>query len=624
MAEPKDPLDAFLEDETVETGTPGFNVEPLTPTKRLILQNFFDTNTEARKKLLKQMGYEMNPSDDNQVRPIGSKQMYIEIDPGFSDAYKKGGLMGVGKEILQDVGDIGYDMADFGQKVVAILGGAVAGSVPGALAAGAASGALSNTAKQNIRDLFLDEDMPFDAKEMAVDSALSAVGAGAGKFLKAGARKLKDFTLSTRIDGIKNAIKSAGNVADPELIEKAARNPEMFTKEAVEGGNRRLYEATKGIFGLEGDEILRDVSELKRIRSESYFGKMIDPLRKAQTDAVNALSLDRNANVPYADASEQLQKLYTALEEDMLFGNPTSESEEAFEIVKNQIKNLKKMAAGNLGVDPEKITDKQLSQASFNFGQARRFLDGFQDKAFNVTTNRENATVRKAAGGMRQYLDDVAVKSGNEIGKLYPETNAQMFQILEDYNRAKQLMGDPGKIMRAYVGGAENKSAFEIKDFMTQLDEKYKTNLAKDFEPAAAQAVFENVYRGTPAKGSSRVNAFMVGETVKGAGKGLGIGAGLGSMIPGIGTGTGATIGLVGGGIMGASKAAALANPETGLKTLGGMLETQAKRNAMDPTKLAIQDALAAGVGAGALSQAGQVQGTPPEEIDPLDAYLAE
>jgi hypothetical protein len=148
---------------------------------------------------------------------------------------------------------------------------------------------------------------------------------------------------------------------------------------------------------------------------------------------------------------------------------------------------------------------------------------------------------------------------------------------------------------------------------MGSLDQKYGTQLAKDFDRGAAQAVFEDIYKGAPAKGSSRVNAFMVGETAKEAMNYAVPAAAAGSM-----TGVGAVPAFFGGalygGIKGAKNAATLAQPEKGLQALGGMLEQQAARNAMDPTKLAIRDALTAGTGAGALSQVASVQGNELEE----------
>lgn len=618
-------------------------VKPFTDTQRLIVQNFFDTNDAARAKYLKQLGYELDPRDSNMIRAIGTQGSYVPIDPGFSDAYKKGGLLGLGKEILQDAGDIGFDVTDIGAKVVAAIGGGTAGlgagSIPLAMAGAAASGALTNSAKQKIRDMFLDEDMPFDAKEMALDSVLSAVGAGVFGGAAKGLRKIKDFDLTTRIDGIKNALKAAGNVADPDLIERAAREPELFTEEAVNGGSKRLAAAQKQIFGLDADEFITEARDLKRAKPDSYFGKLLNPLFQQQEKLYEEMALSPKANVSYMDAKTQLQNLYMSLERIVLRGNATNDEKQAFEVAGEQLRSLRKMAEDKIySYMPNKISsnvnksipETSLKDVQFNFKEARDFLDRFQSKAFDKEKRTQNSLINQAAGGMRAYLDDVAVKSGVEkngvnIGELVPQVNAKMSAIFDDYKTAKEKLLNTGNIINAYVGGSTPQSRIkgaEIESFMKRLDEDYKTDLAKDFELNTAQAIFESIYKGAPAKGSSRVNAFMVGETAKGIASGAGTGAFAGTLIPGVGTGTGAVIGGLVGGARAAKTAATLAQPEQGLRALGGMLEKQAARNAMDPAQLAIRDALTAGAGAGVTSQLGQVQGNAPEEIDPFAEFV--
>jgi len=279
------------------------------------------------------------------------------------------------------------------------------------------------------------------------------------------------------------------------------------------------------------------------------------------------------------------------------------------------------MAGKNIGKKPgEQVTDASVQNVTLNFGQLRNFLDGLQDRAFNKTAKTSNPIIKETAGLLRQELDSVAERSGSEIGQLLPQLNKQMSSVLDDYEKARGMIGSSDKIMRAYVGKPGERATM-VQDFMGSLDQKYGTTLAKDFDRGAAQQVFEEIYKGAPAKGSSRVNAFMVGETAKGIASGAGTGAFAGTVIPGVGTGTGAVVGGLIGGARAAKNAAVLAQPEKGLQALGGMLEQQAARNAMDPTKLAIRDALTAGTGAGALSQVASVQGNEPEEIDPFAAF---
>jgi len=639
-----DPLDAIDQMPSDESG--GYNVQPFGARERFVMQNFFDTNDAARRQYAKELGYEMDPLDDNLIRPIGSKNDYVEIDPGFTDAYKKGGLKAVAKEVLQDTGDITYDLGDIGTKILAGISsggggaatGAAAGSVvPGAgtaagavtggtiaaLVGAAAAGAVSNTIKQDIRNMYLDKDIPWDLKETAVDAALTAAGAGAFKLGAKGIKVLKNFNMNRQINGIKNAIKASGGLADPDLIERAAMQPDLFTKEAVDGGAKRLDEAYKGMFGLKPEEFATQVRDFDSIPTESLFGQQIAPLKKLATEETQSLSLNKAADVKYSDLQSKLADTYNNLERLMLSGNPTSEQKEAYTIVKDQMKNLRKMAAFDAGVkDVAKVTDSQLENVSLNYGRAREFLKGFQDAAFvqgPYGSKSTNPIVGGIAGEGRKYLDDVAAKAGSKL----PNLNQHMSQIFEDFSAAQTKL-TPQSILSAYVGGTTPGARMkqgEIQSFIAGLDEKYGSELAKDFDVTAAQAAFENVYKGAPAKGSSRVNAFMLGEMADQGMRGAMLGSVAGSVLPGVGTGAGAIAGGIGGVMKGAREAAALANPEQGLSKLSELLQRRSAQDALDPVQEAIKGALspAPAIAGAAASQAGGVQGNEPEEIDPLD-----
>jgi hypothetical protein len=624
----------------LDEGETVYDVKPLTAKQRLIIQNLFDSNTVARKKYLKQLGYEMSDSDDNLIRPLGSKMDYIEIDPGFSDALKKGGLEALGKEILQDAGDIGYDMTDLGTKVIGTIVGAAGGggvaSIGTAMAGAAAAGALSNTVKQQLRDVFLDEDLDFDTTEMLVDSALSAVGTGVIKGGVKGARLIKDWDLSTRINGIKNALKAAGNVPDPGLIEYAAKNPDMFTEEAVKGGATRLADAHKAIFGLDTNEFIKDAKTLRKARPDSYFGKLIAPVMDAQDQAIKALSTDTRANVSYPEAKSQLQSLYESLETRVLRRNPSDNEKKAFEVVKEQINNLKKMAEDKVfsplkGTELSaktnpKISDYALKDVTFNFGEAREFLDGLQDTVFNKETKITNTILGEAAHGVRVFLDNVAQRSGNEIGQELPKLNNRISGMIDDFDIAKEKMNVPN-LVRAYVGGAKTPEgriqANEIQQFIANMDQKYQTQLAQDFEPKTAAAVFEGLYQGAPAKGSSNINAFMVQEFGKGFAQGAGTGGLIGSAFSGIGTVPGVLTGGTVQGLRKATQAATLSRPEQGLRALGPLLQEQAGRSSEDELSIVIRNALDSakgGIGGAAASQAAPnfYQGTETEDDNPF------
>ncbi len=607
----------------INTDTSAFsNAKPFGAKERIIIQNFFDSNDAARAKYLKQLGYEMAPDDDNLIRPIGSSAEWREIDPGFSDAFKKGGFSELAKEVFQDAGDIAYDATDVGAKLLSAGGGALAGlltggtgSIPLAIAGAAAAGATSSTIKQNVRQMFLDEDIPFDLKEAAIDAALSAGGAGAFKYGAKGIKAIGDLGLNARISAMKNAIKRAGSLSDPDLVERAARNPELFTKEAVDGGAVRLNQAYKKMFGLEPDEFADKVRDFDSIPTDSLFGKQIKPLKELADQETKNLTMNAGANVKYSDISGKLQKAYFNLEEAMNNGDMTSTTVEAHKALGQQLKNLKDLATKSAA-----RTRAPLSTVELDYGQARNFVKSLQDATFVQTGNgfkSQNPIMGQIAGEARRELDAVATNAGSKL----PDLNAHMHQIYTDFNKAQAKL-KPESIFSAYIGGTTpgaRAKAQDIQNFIGSLDEKYGSDLAKEFDVNAAQGAFESVYKGTPAKGSSRVNAMMYGEIADSALKGLGAGAGAGSLISGIGTGLGAGLGFVGGGLKGARDAAALATPEDGLMKLSTLLQRQTARDAGQTglAEQAIKGAL--GVGGAMASQRG-VEGDIPEseEVDPF------
>ena len=588
----------------------GFNAEPMTASKRLIINNFFDTNEKQRKAFINKLGWELDPLDDNLIRPIGSEGGYIPIDPGYSDVYKKGGLEALGKEIALDMGDIAYDLTDFGQRVIGGVAGAVAGagvaSVPTSIAGAAAAGALSNTAKQQIREYFMDEDLDFDLAEAGLEAGLSAVGAGVFKLGANGVKMLKNAYLATMVDGIKNSVKKVGALPDVDLVEKAARNPEMFTKEAVEGGTERFSKLHDTLFGLSETETPRTITDLKRIRPDSYFGEKITPMFKAREQALDILANDSKAGLPYKEAIEQLDQTYNALASKI--GRTANKTDiEALDTIGKYMKNMKNIAADNIGKKAEDATEAELSNATINFKQARQWLDSLQDDAFDKATKSQNPVVNQAAGGMRQYLDNKAIASGNEMGQQFVDLNAKMSEVLKDYDYVKTEMR-PGKMVKAFVGGSTPASRAESDKLMLKLaemDEKYQgSTLVKDFGTAIEQSLFENVYKNTPAKGSARVNAMALAEGGRQAMKFGALGAGAGSVLPGVGYGGGAIAGLVYGGAKGLKEGAEMAVPEVGLSKLGTYLKKQAMGEAKDLADSSLEDSIQGALRGGNLSGA--------------------
>lgn len=526
---------------------------PITPNERLIFQNLFDTQIERRKEYAKQIGLELDPEDSNKFRPLGSSGAYQgEIDPGgFRQYFRKGGL----KELGQDIEDVGVDvvkgsvagtMGTAGAGMGATLGpvGAVAGA-----GMGAGAGALAVEGVKNlIGDAVLDKSIPVDLKPIVAETLFTAGISGLGQGLKMGKKAFDLRQLEKKKEAIINALQKVGGNADRALIEKAAENPDMFTKEAVKGGSQKLNDLYKTTFGLSPDEFGAKVKTFDSIPKDSYFGKMIKPLHDAAQEEVAQLSTNPLAKVPVSAVEDQVDSLVGDLTSR---GGLTKDEEGALNVLKE--------FRGQLGSYVSKNDLKDL-----NYGQAKRFLNVLQDKAFSegpFGTQSENPIISKLAGQFRRSLDTVASNAGSNL----PELNAQQHEILSSFRTAsKQLT--PDNIYNAYVGGNRGK-LLDIKNFVNSMDEKFGTDLSQQFEGKAAEKYFENVYKSGIPKGSSNVNAFIAEEAAKGGIKGVGAGAGVGAMT-GVGAGPGAVIGGGLGAMKAAEQAASMANPQAALQTL--------------------------------------------------------
>jgi hypothetical protein len=125
-------------DDAVET-------KPITALDRYVLQFIFDTQPERRKQYLKEKGWDVDPKDENRIRPLGTKGEFdTEIDPGGFFNVKqylpknasKDEVYRVATELFTDVNE---GILDFLQGAV-IEGAGVAGMVPGAAVGTAVGG----------------------------------------------------------------------------------------------------------------------------------------------------------------------------------------------------------------------------------------------------------------------------------------------------------------------------------------------------------------------------------------------------------------------------------------------------------------------------------------------------
>lgn len=577
---------------------------PLTEWERYIFQNVFDTQPARRAEFARQIGFELDPEDDNKLRPLGSQGAFdAEIDPGIGAYFKKDGLA----ELRKDFGDAALDLAIFGPimgaattaaaKGGAAVGAAVGtpaggvGAAPGAGigaiiggAAGASAGAITSylvtdEMKNAIGTVVLDENIPVDRKAQAAQAFVAGVIPVLGQAGKSGFKALKQFNLERRAKAVVSAIQKSGGVADEALIQKAAANPELFTKEAVQGGGQKLLDLYKNYFGLDPDDFANRVRSFDNIPTDSVFGQQIRPLREAAEKEVQSLATNKAANI---SSTTLLGTIESQI--DGIARLPGKKAQEA-----SALKTLREFR----GEIMDYLNKRGVKGSQLNYGESRRLLSVLQDKAFEVDpTGRsvsQNPLIGKLAGQFRESLDQVAANAGSSL----PDLNKQQHHILTRFQQAsKQLT--PDNIFNAYVGGNRTK-ALEIQNFMKTVDSELGTQFGDAFEEAAAKKYFEGVYKQGIAKGSSRVMPFMVAEGARGALQGASAGAGVGALT-GVGVLPGAAIGAVGGGLKGARDAAIMAAPETALGALGKTQAAQAALSAqsplLTPVEIAAQTAL--------------------------------
>lgn len=593
----------------------------LSSSERFLVQNLYDKQPKRREAFMKQIGFELDPENDNKFRPVGSSGSYDgEIDPGIHGYFKKGGLMqslanalsfssfktqenqavgapetpfnlkeNIGKiakdEITKDITDQAFNIpAGLIQGVAATVGGAL--GAPGGLlgmAVGAAAGAgIANATLESIKntigDAVLNEHVPIELKPMVANALFTAAIAGGVQGIKSGVRGAALRGLEKQKEAVVNAIEKAGGASTPELIQKAIDNPEMFaSKEAVQGGSQKLLDTYKQTFGLSPDDFAAKVKTFDQIPKDSVFGQMIAPVSTAAKQEVANLSTNPAASIKAGDI---LIPIDSMIEDLTSRGGFKADEKSALASLRDFRGEVTDYVKSNLAPGVSKdVADDKIKNASLNFGQAKRFLEVVQDKAFEqgkFGTTSQNPIVSQVAGEFRRGLDSVASNAGSAI----PDLNAQQHEILSSFREASQQL-TPENLYNAYIGGNKSK-VLQIKKFVNGLDTKFGTDLSKNFEGAAAQQYFETVYNSGIPKGSSRVNAYMVEQAAKGALKGAAVGATIGTMT-GAGPIKGAITGATLGGLNAAKEASALANPATAINALSTNASQTAQLEASSP-----------------------------------------
>lgn len=593
---------AHLPDPTPEAAAAnptGNNQAPLSPFQRVIVQNFFDTQPKKRQAYLAQLGYEMNPKDTNEYRPMGSQTGYAKVDPGFIDAYKQGNLAGglneLGFKVSQNLFEGAVKMA-----LVGAGGAAGQGLLPipgvGAILGGVAGGALGNAGaealKNSIGDLLLDKSIPQDHKLTAIQSLITGATPEIFKLGTNVTGSAIEKIMSSRAQSIVNAAKAAGGLSQG-LAEKAASNPEMFSEEAVQGATKKLSDQYKSIFGVDENSAITPRST-RDLNPNSLFGKAVNPLNDQATLAQKTLDKNPEANWSVGEITQPLKRMVDSLESSF---DKSYEQKAGLSYLKDKISEIedgassyadkiRKTTGAAQGLSMDDILKKTPARVDIDgielpYSAGRSVLKSMQADAFDREVPGSGFLKQAVGGdpnGLRAIADakisqlaEKAAKSGAtpemlaEQGLNLPNINAQRSNILNLFNEAKSTI-TPTKMTSAYLG-ADNIAKNQTRDVLTKMDQTLGTNLSADIDNGGLQRQMENVYSNRGNFGSGRANQAALMGGLEGAIKGATAGGGLGMLSGHFGP-TSPAIGAVVGGVRGAANAAALSSPEAAIQAI--------------------------------------------------------
>lgn len=537
---------------------------PITDQQRLIVQNLFDTQPEKRKAYMKQLGYELDPKDDNKYRPIGTTSGYAEIDPGIGAYFKPGGL----KEVARDMGDIAWDtvisgpLTAMGSAKGASLGAKAPGfaklilGVTGAVLGGSIGNATSEAFKSAAGEIALDDNIPQDMKLTAIQSLISGGMPQVVKGLAKGGKMAVREILDSRAKAISNAAAASGGGLTPEIIEKAAKNPEQFSKEAVQGATEKLTGIYKEIFGttVEKPKSTRQISG-------GIFKEKANELNKQADAELTRLAANPQADFTIGELSDPIKAQIKKLADKFSL---TSEESNALSYLRSKLNELetKGVAAHDAKYGAQSLTP--MDQKRIDFRQGREFLKSMQDDAFDKEIPG-SSIVRQAVGGDKNAIRGIADAKAAQLGSPLPEINAQRSKLLTTYKNAQEAL-TPANMTSAFVGDDNVKKQL-VQEASKEMDAVLGTQYSTAIEDGQVKRLVENMYNNPKAFGSGRVVAEAVSGGAKGMAAGGVTGAGVGAMT-GVGAIPGAIVGGIGGAVAGAERATAMSTPEKALAAI--------------------------------------------------------
>lgn len=551
MADSKDPFANInlVDDKPQATDTPA--TQPLTNKDRLIASALFDTQPKRRAEFLAEKGWEMNPKDTNEMRPVGSQGPYsVKLDPGgYFDVSqylsKKYGsvLGGTAKDSKAGLSELGMDA---GEGLLDMIQGALiegAGQVTGA--AVGAGGALSTApaggvgaipayvagraigrstaynllehGKEMLGDMFLDKDVPPDMREKLMQTAIQAVGPEAVQPAFATAGKAIQSTLGAVKKGFINLVTMGGGKVDDVALKGLASNPHLFSSANLEQGGSIVQNEVHNLFGIGADESIPRAFD--KLGDASPFKTKMAALEEERKAIASTLSGVKDANTPVSTVVHALQAQIDAIPPESI--RSQSGGDAAVNYLQDRIQRLVKtysipQADGSLRLDPK---------ASINFGELDTLVKTLQQDAYNRTDNAA-PLLKSGANQINDMVKGLATHAGAENPALarYADIKGQESKIFGAFDSASQNI-NKSRMMNMIIGGVDDVPTSKASDVgrnaatqsLAAVDEALGTDYTNSIRTGQMQNnIFQAIQSGKAPSGSAGTMTRAIGGYVAG------------------------------------------------------------------------------------------------------------
>lgn len=528
--------------------------QPFGIKERLITTLLFDTQPKRKAAFLNKLGYEINPKDDNEIKPIGSSNdHYFPIDPGgvfdFSQYTKKGGGSEFGKDLLEGALDLITGTATEATGAGgAILGGSIgtaiapgAGTIAGGVAGRSAGRVAAFNAIENMKDsignLFLEKDVPVDVALRTTQSAIQAIGPEVLSTAAGAVKKAAVKTFSTFSDGVRNLLNIGNGTIGEQAWQALKKNPSAIANtknlsdasSALDSTISRLTGKTEDGFSI----------------NRTVFGDKLNELEPQRKAAANALSKDPNNGAPLDKIIKFFEQKKLDLSDPEKYPIASQQRKDGIRYIQDKINELKKLSAP---IVPGAVATGGEDRLSFS--QLDSVVKELQSDLYTpklMTKDWRGAVKSLVDGspdspGLNNLLKDKATKAGSP----YAQIKDQQSKIFDAYDKVQAYV-TPEKAKRFVIGDETLDPRFTSTDTMAKnfgdaikaTDEVLGTSFEEGIRTGQINGQFWKAISDKGASGSGKITtaALGIGGTVGGL-----IGSKLG---PEIGTAAGglATLG---------------------------------------------------------------------------------